>query len=103
LTGKSRLHILNKVRENSVVAIALWSQLGLRCYDFRPIFRLPNFFPQLHELYIRTFFTAFFTHKKIKTTLADTTEIDVGAGDGQWLLSDLEVTQIVPLECDENR
>ena len=31
------------------------------------------------------------------------TVIDAGAGDGQWLLSDLEVTQIVPLECYENR
>jgi hypothetical protein len=31
------------------------------------------------------------------------TEIDAGAGDGQWLLSDLEVTQIVPWEYYENR
>lgn len=91
------------MRENSVVTIALWSQLGWRCHDFRPIFRLSKFFPQLHELYIGTLFTAFFTHKKIKITPADMTEIDAGAGDGQWLLSDLEVTQIVPLEYYENR
>jgi hypothetical protein len=70
---------------------------------FQTHFPSSKFFPQLHELYIGTFFTAFFAHKKIKTTPADMTEIDVGAGDGQWLLSDLEVTQIVPLEWYENR
>jgi hypothetical protein len=36
-------------------------------------------------------------------TPADMAEIDTRAGDGQWLLSDPEATQIVPSEYYENR
>lgn len=41
--------------------------------------------------------------KEDQMTPADMAEIDTRAGDGQWLLSDPEATQIVPSEYYENR